>query len=230
MAVRPRSLRAKIAGSMPESVAPEPETNATPEYLSVAQVARRLGCSVSLVQKWRRLGWLPATRLGTPDVAVYGYLPEDIDRFVQERWNRRRGRPPGSSSTRAPSRPSTFLPIRTTAAGPRPGTHSETPTPPRSVAAPPATSRATPPPAPAPTPTPALTGRPLVLWDDDPRSGTPLVLARFAAGEIDQALAIAESWSRRYPTLALGELPPPGAARDGSATAVLAVWRSGIRQ
>src|ERR1043165_7757083 len=64
-----------------------------PEFLSVAQVARRLGCSVSLVQKWRRLGWLPATRLGPPDVPVYGYRPADIERFVSERWNRQRGRP-----------------------------------------------------------------------------------------------------------------------------------------
>src|SRR5919107_4584142 len=65
----------------------------SPPYLSVAQGARRLGCSVSLVQKWRRLGWLPATRLGPPDVPVYGYRPADVERFVSERWNRQRGRP-----------------------------------------------------------------------------------------------------------------------------------------
>ena len=68
-------------------------TEMEPEFLSVAQVARRLGCSVSLVQKWRRLGWLPATRLGPPDVPVYGYRPADVERFVSERWNRQRGRP-----------------------------------------------------------------------------------------------------------------------------------------
>ncbi len=68
-------------------------TGMEPEFLSVAQVARRLGCSVSLVQKWRRLGWLPATRLGPPDVPVYGYRPADVERFVSERWNRQRGRP-----------------------------------------------------------------------------------------------------------------------------------------
>ena len=70
-----------------------PESGIEPEFLSVAQVARRLGCSVSLVQKWRRLGWLPATRLGPPDVPVYGYRPADVERFVSERWNRQRGRP-----------------------------------------------------------------------------------------------------------------------------------------
>ncbi len=69
------------------------ESKVEPEYLSVAQVARRLGCSVSLVQKWRRLGWLVATRLGPPDVPVYGYRLADVERFASERWNRQRGRP-----------------------------------------------------------------------------------------------------------------------------------------
>ena len=77
---------------MSESVAVR-QSRTEPEFLSVAQVARRLGCSVSLVQKWRRLGWLPATRLGPPDVPVYGYRPADVEHFVSERWNRQRGRP-----------------------------------------------------------------------------------------------------------------------------------------
>src|SRR5262245_27287954 len=69
--------------------------------LSVAQVARRLGCSVSLVQKWRRLGWLPATRLGPPQVPVYGYRADDVASFANERWNRQRGRPPSVSRSPA---------------------------------------------------------------------------------------------------------------------------------
>ncbi|MGH2355204.1 MAG: hypothetical protein ACRDI2_20465 [Chloroflexota bacterium] len=74
------------------------EAETEPEFLSVAQVARRLGCSVSLVQKWRRLRWLPATRLGPPNVPVYGYRPADVDRFARERWNRQRGRPAGQTA------------------------------------------------------------------------------------------------------------------------------------
>jgi hypothetical protein len=62
--------------------------------LSVAQVARRLGCSVSLVQKWRRLGWIPAIQLGPPDVPIYGYRVADVDAYAGRAWNRRRGRPP----------------------------------------------------------------------------------------------------------------------------------------
>jgi hypothetical protein len=62
--------------------------------LSVAQVARRLGCSVSLVQKWRRLGWIPAIQLGPPDVPIYGYRAADVDAYAERAWNRRRGRPP----------------------------------------------------------------------------------------------------------------------------------------
>lgn len=93
------------------------------EFLSVAQVARRLGCSVSLVQKWRRLGWLPATRLGPPSVPVYGYRVSDVERFATERWNRRRGRPPKQP---APEQ----TPSTTTAAAPAPAARQEASQPP----------------------------------------------------------------------------------------------------
>ena len=77
--------------------------------MSVAQVARRLDCSVSLVQKWRRFGWLPAQQLGPPDVPIYGYRLGDVERFAAEKWNRKRGRPAGSTTKTedgsAPRRP-----------------------------------------------------------------------------------------------------------------------------
>ena len=45
-----------------DEVAPLKQGIAEQDFLSVAQVAKQLGVTVSLVQKWRRLGWLPATR------------------------------------------------------------------------------------------------------------------------------------------------------------------------
>jgi len=82
-----------------DEVAPLEQGIAEQDFLSVAQVAKQLGVTVSLVQKWRRLGWLPATRLGPADVPVFGYRPADVEVFVRERWNRRRGRPPGTDET-----------------------------------------------------------------------------------------------------------------------------------
>ena len=111
-------------------------------YLSVAQVARRLGCSVSLVQKWRRLGWLPATRLGPPEVPVYGYRPEEVERFVRERWNRQRGRPAAAKPPAKPA-PSAGRRATTPSVGPSVGpSASQTPSTssPLSPAAPPVTS------------------------------------------------------------------------------------------
>lgn len=195
------------------------EQEPAPDYLSVAQVARRLGCSVSLVQKWRRLGWLPAARLGTTDVAVYGYLPADVEHFARVRWNRRRGRPPGSVATKTPARPSTFLPVRTGDVAPAPARPAHE----RASAL----AQSSPGPSANTTSAAPLSGRPLVLWDDDPRDARPLVLARFSARELDQAMAIGAAWSRRYATVALGELTAPG---DGLAPAVIAVWRDGVRQ
>ena len=170
-------------------------------YLSVAQVARRLGCSVSLVQKWRRLGWLTAARLGPPDVPVYGYLPEDVDRFARERWNRRRGRPPLARAAR-PAVTRAPVVTRTT-----------------TVPAPPPPAPSTPP---APLTQPAL--RPLVLWDADPRAGTALVLARFRPDEFDYALRVAAAWAHRYQTLALGEAPT-----SSQPATVLDLWHEGQR-
>lgn len=80
--------------------------------LSVAQVARRLGCSVSLVQKWRRLGWIPAIQLGPPDVPIYGYRVADVDAYAASAWNRRRGRPPKDPNAEpAPRRRSASVPV-----------------------------------------------------------------------------------------------------------------------
>lgn len=190
------------------------EAPSTP-YLSVAQVARRLDCSVSLVQKWRRLGWLPATRLGPPEVPVYGYLPEDVDRFARERWNRRRGRPPQAHAATAPGR--ALQPESTRAPAHAPALFRSSPA-------------AVPSPAPLPTPPtpssppsisqPAL--RPLVLWDADPRAGTAIVLARFRPDELDYALRVATAWAHRYDTLALGE-----AAALGMPATVLELWQGG---
>ena len=85
------------AGSFADADVAVPVASAASEgdrILSVAQVARRLGCSVSLVQKWRRLGWIPAIQLGPPDVPIYGYRVADVDAYAERAWNRRRGRPP----------------------------------------------------------------------------------------------------------------------------------------
>jgi hypothetical protein len=73
----------------------------------------------------------------------------------------------------------------------------------------------------APTPPP---GRPLVLWDGDPREQRVLVLARFSPAESGTAERVAELWARRYDDLALGE---PAAA--GAAPTVVAIWRKGVR-
>jgi hypothetical protein len=253
-----------------------------PEFLSVAQVARRLGCSVSLVQKWRRLGWLPATRLGPPDVPVYGYRPADVERFVSERWNRQRGRPslgqlsqgrtggsaPGEAGAPPPGaegaerfKPPRLEPVgeegrvgeegpaiaapAPAIAAPVPRAQSEAPA---AVVAPPdrapaqavqeAAQEAAPapeptpeppappaPPAPPPPPPIKTTGRPLVLWDGDPREGTAMVIARFPPTEAWPALNLATAWARRYNEVFLCEVPRPGGPPG-----VLAVWRRGERQ
>lgn len=234
-------------------------------FLTAAEVARRLDCSVSLVQKWRRLGWLPATRLGPPASPVYGYLPSDVEHFASTRWNRRRGRPPGSSLAEttgntavaspqpSPAKPAPFAkvvvhsipPVFETAraatntgglhgngdnsAGPRGTLPAAPPRVPRTSEARPtrplgasgtvgtATGRRV-------EDMPARSGRPLVLWDADPRHVTAMVLARFPAAEFDTALATASAWSRRYPTVALGEAPAAGAPAN-----VLALWQNGNR-
>jgi hypothetical protein len=258
------------------------------DYLSVAQVAQRLGCSVSLVQKWRRLGWLSATRLGPPDVPIYGYHPADVERFVRERWNRRRGRPPKASvdavgqqrpaaggstvresfgappparSARPPvSPPSRSVFVHAPQPAPHghpplavpPEVHPSTPGPaqkrPSAPAAPGASSIDQTPPAPLQTaaggsrtaqpsmppvppsaasiaaPAAPVSTRPLVLWDGDPSHGGAVVLARFPAGQVDEALRVAGVWARRYGTLALGE-----AALSGEVPHVLARWHDGVQ-
>lgn len=278
-------------------------------YLTAAEVARRLDCSVSLVQKWRRLGWLPATRLGPPASPVYGYLPSDVEHFAATRWNRRRGRPPGTTQEKtndsaaavspqpSPAKPTppakvvvhaippvyetssarNTNPSATTSPGAadpkaypvRPATYDTTlnpsgprsstqppqspvaqgmgssggesaaqrgnfmptkpPLAPRTAAAPPrplgATGAAGTPASHRPEAMPARTGRPLILWDADPRQGTAIILARFPAADFDTALATATAWSRRYPTIALGEAPTAA-----TPPTVLALWQDGTRK
>jgi hypothetical protein len=246
-----------------ESVAVR-QSRTEPEFLSVAQVARRLGCSVSLVQKWRRLGWLPATRLGPPDVPVYGYRPADIERFVSERWNRQRGRPAlgqsaggaqgartgaGTTATTAPARAAPPEAVASPPAGAQPDesqgepqgdAQGETPAgeaterfkstrlePVTEGAEMASAGDAAQPVAPPPPPAPPLktTGRPLVLWDGDPREGTAMVIARFPAGDAAAAVGLASAWARRYGEIYLCEAPRPGAPPG-----VLAIWRRGERQ
>ncbi len=223
------------------------------EFLSVAQVARRLGCSVSLVQKWRRLGWLPATRLGPPSVPVYGYRASDVERFAAERWNRRRGRPPKQPAPEqtpsitagpAPQPPETRAPPLPRETAPRPAgpasaatampTPARPPSPPvvSASAAPLDVSGATPAPAPPPSPQrstsrPAGITRPLTLWAGDPREHGALVLARFAPAESETALRLGGLWARRYDHLVLGEAPAPGAPL--SSVRIIAEWRHGQR-
>jgi transposase-like protein len=150
-------------------------SEAEPHYLTVAQVARRLGCTVSLVQKWRRLGWLHPVRLGPAAAPVYGYDPAEVDDFATTRWNRRRGRPPSVMDSRASPKPAEPHPrlARVPAHSPQP---------------------------PAPSAT-----RPLALYDADPRSTRALILARFRPDELPYALSLAAAWAHRYDTLALGE-------------------------
>lgn len=218
--------------------------------LSVHQVAQRLGCSVSLVQKWRRLGWLPATRLGTADVAVYGYRLEDVERFAGARWNRRRGRPPKSGAAVAPpDQPPRARPIASEArATPGAGASGPAAAHGRADAGDTAlgegsagqttgvagTSGTASPRTPEGGALLTLGGepgrafppiprdRPLVLWDGDPREQRVLLLARFTTEQ--EAERIADLWSRRYDTLALGELK----GADGRPV-IYAIWRDGRR-
>jgi transposase-like protein len=212
------------------------ESGIEPEFLSVAQVARRLGCSVSLVQKWRRLGWLAATRLGPPDVPVYGYRPADVERFVSERWNRQRGRPSLGQGGPAADPDGAAATAPPPGDAPEPSERLKPPrlqpvgeAPPAAVAPPPVIPAAAAPPAApaapaAPEPPLKTTGRPLVLWDADPRAGAAMVIARFPAEGAAAALGLATSWARRYGEIFLCEVPRPG----GPPT-VLAVWRRGER-
>jgi hypothetical protein len=80
--------------------------------------------------------------------------------------------------------------------------------------------------APQEPPVPPTTGRPLVLWAGDPRHGTALVLARFAASDLETAFGVASVWARRYDDLALGEAPRSNTSQPN----VLAVWYRGRRQ
>ncbi len=215
------------------------------EFLSVAQVSRQLGVTPSLVQKWRRLGWLPATRLGPPDVPVYGYRPADVERFVRERWNRRRGRPPGEAGPKSDVRPPKSEQAAGQPAGdPKARRESRRASP---VAAAPEETLSPPPATHSPVGssplessqtsnasassgrdlglgTSDLSGGPLVLWDGDPRSGKALVLGRFPPGQIQQALHAATAYARGCDTLVLGEAPAPGDQPH-----VLAEWRNGRR-
>jgi hypothetical protein len=78
--------------------------------------------------------------------------------------------------------------------------------------------------APVQAPAAPPPGRPLVLWDGDPREQRVLVLARFSPAESGTAERVAELWARRYDDLALGE-----PAAGGAPPIVVATWRKGVR-
>lgn len=225
--------------------------------LSVAQVARRLGCSVSLVQKWRRLGWIPAIQFGPPDVPIYGYRTGAVDAFAVDRWNRRRGRPPKDPTAPVTPRRGTSPVVDEYAMGdptddaleevaratrPAPAipvadvpgaraTIDPSPVSARSMARP---DPATPSPAPA-RPVRPSRGRPprpvivgpLTIWAGDPRQRGALMLARLAPGPVEQAVAAAERYAQRYDDIVLSEAEGPG-PRAADAAAI-GRWERGKR-
>lgn len=194
--------------------------------LSVAQVARRLGCSVSLVQKWRRFGWLAAQQLGPPDVPIYGYRLGDVGKFAAERWNRKRGRPAGSTTKTAdgsaPRRPVRVArPVPDGLDEPRsalhPGAgvgalHSQPPRAPR---------------ARKPKPVPPVQVGPTTIWAGDPRQRGALMLVRLPGGPLADVLQRAEQYAQRYDDVALSAAQ--AASPTASPAPVLARWIRGVR-
>jgi hypothetical protein len=194
--------------------------------MSVAQVARRLDCSVSLVQKWRRFGWLPAQQLGPPDVPIYGYRLGDVERFAAEKWNRKRGRPAGSTTKTedgsAPRRPVQVarpvpdgLDQPAATVGPVIGGQdagSQRPRAPR---------------ARKPKPVPPVQLGPTTIWAGDPRQRGALMLVRLPAGPLANVLQLVEQYSQRYDDVALSAAQSAGPT--ASQAPVLARWIRGVR-
>ena len=194
--------------------------------MSVAQVARRLDCSVSLVQKWRRFGWLPAQQLGPPDVPIYGYRLGDVERFAAEKWNRKRGRPAGSttktedgSAPRRPVRAARPVPDGLdqpdATVGPVRGGQDDGSQPPRA------------PRARKPTPVPPVQLGPTTIWAGDPRQRGALMLVRLPAGPLANVLQLVEQYSQRYDDVALSAAQSAGPT--ASQAPVLARWIRGVR-
>ena len=194
--------------------------------MSVAQVARRLDCSVSLVQKWRRFGWLPAQQLGPPDVPIYGYRLGDVERFAAEKWNRKRGRPAGSttktgdgSAPRRPVRAARPVPdgLDQPAAtvGPVIGGQDAGSQPPRA------------PRARKPKPVPPVQLGPTTIWAGDPRQRGALMLVRLPAGPLPDVLQRVEQYAQRYDDVALSAAQSAGPT--ASQAPVLARWIRGVR-
>ena len=98
------------------------------------------------------------------------------------------------------------------------------PAPPEPPASAPAQSPGVPPVLEPQTAAVPASSRPLVLWDGDPAGGGALVLARFPAGQVDEALRVAAVWARRYASLTLAE-----AALPGESPHVLARWQDGVQ-
>lgn len=225
--------------------------------LSVAQVARRLGCSVSLVQKWRRLGWIPAAQLGPPDVPIYGYRAADVDAFAASTWNRRRGRPP-KDPTAAPAPRGRAVAVEGESVGideyamsdlsdaaveeVARATRPPVVSPPRRDVPPPVGHGATSVPvartSPAPTPTDSprrprgrppkpVLAGPLTIWAGDPRLRGALMLVRLPPGPVDQAVAMAERYAQRYDDIVLSEAQGPGPQAAGAP--VIGRWERGTR-
>ena len=194
--------------------------------MSVAQVARRLDCSVSLVQKWRRSNRLPARQLGPPDVPIYGYRLGDVEQFAAEKWNRKRGRPPGSTTKTgdgsAPRRP-----VR--AARPVPKGLDQPDATVRPVSGgqddgllPPRAPRAR-----KPKPVPPVQLGPTTIWAGDPRQRGALVLVRLPAGPLADVLQRVEQYAQRYDDVALTAAQSAGPT--ASQAPVLARWIRGVR-
>ncbi len=194
--------------------------------MSVAQVARRLDCSVSLVQKWRRFGWVAALQLGPPDVPIYGYRLGDVERFAAERWNRKRGRPAGSTTKRAdgsaPRRPlRAARPVPDgvdqpgATVGPVSGGQDDGSLPPRA------------PRARKPKPVPPVQLGPTTIWAGDPRQRGALMLVRLPGGPLADVLQRAEQYAQRYDDVALSAAQSAGAT--ASQAPVLARWNRGVR-
>ena len=194
--------------------------------LSVAQVARRLDCSVSLVQKWRRFGWLAALQLGPPDVPIYGYRLGDVERFAAERWNRKRGRPAGSttktedgSAPRRPVRAARPVPDGLdqpgATVGPVSGGQDDGSQPPRA------------PRARKPKPLPPVQLGPTTIWAGDPRQRGALMLVRLPGGPLADVLQRAGQYAQRYDDVVLSEAQLAGPT--ASQAPVLARWTRGVR-
>ena len=194
--------------------------------MSVAQVARRLDCSVSLVQKWRRFGWLPAQQLGPPDVPIYGYRLGDVERFAAEKWNRKRGRPAGSttktgdgSAPRRPVRAARPVPDGLdqpdATVGPVSRGQDDGSQPPR------------PPRARKPKPVPPVQLGPTTIWAGDPRQRGALMLVRLPAGPLADVLQRVEQYAQRYDDVALSAAQSAGPT--ASQAPVLARWIRGVR-